>query len=135
MGHVQDKAEESVCRVIDVRKDGEFAYPLDDGSVFRVGIAIDRTTRGRTVDFTGTSPQQPTNFHAPTAVCRAAVLYVFRPPADDHLTMNEGCLKPVRSVIAECSMIGPYSLQAVVGGNAQTTQGETPPTNRASRAQ
>src|SRR3546814_2839848 len=50
MGHVQDNAEESVRRVIDVLKDGEFAYPLDDGSVVRVGIAIDRTTRGATVD-------------------------------------------------------------------------------------
>src|SRR3546814_1701214 len=63
---------------------------LDDGSVVRVGIAIDRTTRGATVDFTGTSPQQPTNFNAPTAVCRAAVLYVFRTLVDDDIPMNEG---------------------------------------------
>src|SRR3546814_10501872 len=33
MGHVQDNAEESVRRVIDVLKDGEFTYPMDDGSV------------------------------------------------------------------------------------------------------
>src|SRR3546814_10823670 len=105
MGHVQDNAEESVRRVIDVLKDGEFAYPLDDGSVVRVGIAIDRTTRGATVDFTGTSPQQPTNFNAPTAVCRAAVLYVFRTLVDDDIPMNEGCLTPLRIVIpAGCTI-------------------------------
>src|SRR3546814_17249266 len=95
MGHVQDKAEESVCRVIDVRKDGEFAYPLDDGSVFRVGIAIDRTTRGATVDFTGTSPQQPTNFNAPTALCRAALLYVFRTLVDDDIPMTSSYARRV----------------------------------------
>src|SRR3546814_11722251 len=71
---------------------------LVDGSVVRVGIAIDRTTRGATVDFTGTSPQQPTNFNAPTAVCRAAVLYVFRTLVDDDIPMNEGCRKPIRIV-------------------------------------
>jgi 5-oxoprolinase (ATP-hydrolysing) len=33
MAHVQDNAEESVRRVIDVLKDGSFTYPFDDGAV------------------------------------------------------------------------------------------------------
>ena len=32
MRHVQDNAEESVRRVIDVLKDGEFAYEMDNGA-------------------------------------------------------------------------------------------------------
>ena len=46
MGHVQDNAEESVRRVIDVLKDGSFTYPFDDGSVIHVNISItDRSVR------------------------------------------------------------------------------------------
>jgi 5-oxoprolinase (ATP-hydrolysing) len=38
MRHVQDNAEESVRRVIDVLKDGAFDYPLDNGARIRVSI-------------------------------------------------------------------------------------------------
>ena len=55
MGHVQDNAEESVRRVLDVLQDGEFAYPHDAGPVAKVRISIDREARPATVDFTGTS--------------------------------------------------------------------------------
>ena len=77
MKHVQDNAEEHVRRVLDVLKDGRFRYPLDDGAVVAVRIRIDKERRSALIDFSETSPQQPTNFNAPSAVCRAAVLYVF----------------------------------------------------------
>ncbi|MFQ5972175.1 MAG: hydantoinase B/oxoprolinase family protein [Alphaproteobacteria bacterium] len=122
MGHVQDNAEESVRRVIDVLKDGAFAYPLDDGSQVAVRIAIDLRHRRAVVDFTGTSAQQPDNFNAPTAVARAAVLYVFRTLVDDDIPMNEGCLKPIEIVVPEGSMLAPRYPAAVVAGNVETSQ-------------
>ncbi len=122
MGHVQDNAEEQVRRVISVLKDGRFTYPLDDGSRISVTVSIDRETRSGVVDFTGTSPQQDTNFNAPSAVCRAAVLYVFRTLVDDHIPMNEGCLKPLRIIIPEGSMLSPRYPAAVVAGNVETSQ-------------
>jgi 5-oxoprolinase (ATP-hydrolysing) len=69
-GHVQDNAEESVRRVLDVLDDGEFEYAHDLGPVVKVRISIDREARRAKVDFTGTSPQQPWNFNAPAAVTR-----------------------------------------------------------------
>jgi 5-oxoprolinase (ATP-hydrolysing) len=42
--------------------------------VIKVRITVDKKKREATVDFTGTSPQQPTNFNAPEPVTRAAVL-------------------------------------------------------------
>ena len=42
MKHVQDNAEESVRRVMEVLKDGEFEYPMDEGSVIKVRISVDR---------------------------------------------------------------------------------------------
>ena len=93
MGHVQDNAAESVRRVIDRLKDGEFALETDQGAVIKVKITVDRAAREATVDFTGTSPQQPNNFNAPEPVARAAVLYVFRVMVDDDIPMNAGCLQ------------------------------------------
>src|SRR5262249_5256362 len=77
MQHVQDNAAESVRRVIDRLHDSSFAYEMDQGTFIKVRISVDKERREATVDFTGTSPQQPTNFNAPEPVTRAAVLYVF----------------------------------------------------------
>jgi 5-oxoprolinase (ATP-hydrolysing) len=122
MGHVQDNAAESVRRVIDRLKDSTFAVETDQGAVIKVKITVDRAAREATVDFTGTSPQQPNNFNAPEPVARAAVLYVFRVMVDDEIPMNAGCLRPIRIVIPEGSMLSPRYPAAVVAGNVETSQ-------------
>ena len=122
MGHVQDNAEEAVRRVLDVLKDGSFAYEMDDGAVIKVAVSIDKQSRHASVDFTGTSAQLPTNFNAPSAVCKAAVLYVFRTLVDDDIPMNGGCLKPLDIVIPAGSMLNPRYPAAVVAGNVETSQ-------------
>ncbi len=121
-GHVQDNAEESVRRVLDRLRDGSFAYPLDNGAQIRVAVRIDRAARQAVVDFTGTSDQLPDNFNAPSAVCRAAVLYVFRTLVDADIPMNEGCLKPIEIVIPKGCMLNPAYPAAVVAGNVETSQ-------------
>ncbi len=125
MQHVQDNAEEAVRRVLDVLKDGHFEYEMDSGAKIAVTIAIDKAKREATIDFTGTSAQQPTNFNAPSAVCKAAVLYVFRTLVDDEIPMNAGCLKPLSIVIPEGSMLAPRYPAAVVAGNVETSQAIT----------
>jgi 5-oxoprolinase (ATP-hydrolysing) len=125
MGHVQDNAEESVRRVIDRLHDCAFAYEMDQGTWIKVKISVDRQRREATVDFTGTSPQQPSNFNAPEPVTRAAVLYVFRVMVDDDIPMNAGCLKPIRIVIPPRSMLSPQYPAAVVAGNVETSQAVT----------
>ena len=50
MRHVQDNAEESVRRVIDVLQNGAFTYPMDDGSEINVQVTIDPARRQATVD-------------------------------------------------------------------------------------
>jgi 5-oxoprolinase (ATP-hydrolysing) len=125
MGHVQDNAAESVRRVIDRLKDSEFACEMDQGAIIKVKITVDREKREATVDFTGTSPQQPTNFNAPEPVARAAVLYVFRVMVEDEIPMNAGCLRPIRIIIPEGSMLSPRYPAAVVAGNVETSQAVT----------
>jgi len=122
MGHVQDHAAEAVRRVLDALPDGEFSYEMDDGSVIRARITVDRASRRARIDFSGTSAQRPNNFNAPPAITRAAVLYVFRTLVDDDIPMNDGCLLPLEIAIPEGSMLRPAYPAAVVAGNVETSQ-------------
>jgi 5-oxoprolinase (ATP-hydrolysing) len=125
MQHVQDNAAESVRRVIDRLHDSAFEYEMDQGTVIRVKITVDKQRREATVDFTGTSPQQGSNFNAPEPVTRAAVLYVFRVMVDDDIPMNAGCLRPINIIIPKKSMLSPEYPAAVVAGNVETSQAVT----------
>ena len=121
MRHVQDNAEESVRRIIARLKNGSFTLPLDNGAQIQVAVRIDVKSRSAEVDFTGTSPQQLNNFNAPTAVCMAAVLYVFRALVNDDIPLNAGCLKPVKVIIPAGSMLNPNPPASVVAGNVETS--------------
>ena len=125
MGHVQDNAAESVRRVLDQLPDGQFTYELDQGSKIEVKVTIDRVKREATVDFTGTSEQRPDNFNAPQPVTRAAVLYVFRVLVDGDIPMNAGCLRPIKIIVPEGSMLSPHYPAAVVAGNVEVSQAVT----------
>jgi len=125
MGHVQDNAAESVRCVIDRLKDSEFAVETDQGATIKVKITVDRKKREATVDFSGTSPVQPDNFNAPEPVARAATLYVFRVMVDDEIPMNAGCLRPIKLIVPEGSMLRPQYPAAVVAGNVETSQAVT----------
>jgi 5-oxoprolinase (ATP-hydrolysing) len=125
MQHVQDNAAESVRRVIDALHDCAFSYEMDQGTVINVKITVDKAKREATVDFSGTSPQQATNFNAPEPVARAAVLYVFRVMVDDDIPMNAGCLQPINIIIPNRSLLSPEYPAAVVAGNVETSQAVT----------
>ncbi|MEA3051346.1 MAG: hypothetical protein QOG72_249 [Sphingomonadales bacterium] len=122
MAHVQANAEEAVRRLIGSLRDGDFRYAMDNGAEVCVSIGVDSRARTATVDFTGTSAQQPNNFNAPYSICRAATLYVFRTMVDDSIPMNDGCLRPITLVVPEGSMLNPRYPAAVVAGNVETSQ-------------
>jgi 5-oxoprolinase (ATP-hydrolysing) len=122
MGHAQDHAESAVRALIDRLSGGAFRCPMDNGSHIAVAVSIDRESRNAAIDFTGTSAQLADNFNAPLPVVRAAVLYVVRTLIDDAVPMNEGCLRPIRLIVPEGSMLHPASPAAVVAGNVETSQ-------------
>ncbi|WP_027995982.1 hydantoinase B/oxoprolinase family protein [Simplicispira psychrophila] len=125
MGHVQDNAEESVrcaiARLAGRVPDAPFTLALDNGAQIQVAVRINAASRSAEVDFTGTSAQQDNNFNAPTAVCMAAVLYVFRCLVDDDIPLNAGCLKPITVIIPPGSLLSPQPPAAVVAGNVETS--------------
>jgi len=125
MCHVQDNAEEAVRRVIGSLPNGACACELDNGAVIKVAVRVDRSARSAEIDFTGTSPQLPGNFNAPSSVAMAAVLYVLRTLVADDIPLNSGCLKPVRVIIPAASMLAPGYPAAVAAGNVETSQAIT----------
>ena len=122
MRHVLANAEESVRRLLGRLDDGEFTYAMDNGAQVSVSIRIDKANRAATFDFTGTSAQLADNFNAPRAIVRAAALYVVRTLIDDAIPMNDGCLRPIRLIVPEGSMLAPAFPAAVVAGNVETSQ-------------
>jgi 5-oxoprolinase (ATP-hydrolysing) len=58
-------------------------------------------------------------------VTRAAVLYVVRVMVDDAIPMNAGCLRPIKIVAPEGSMLSPRYPAAVVAGNVEVSQAVT----------
>lgn len=122
MQFVQDNAELAVKGAIASLSDGQFSYAMDNGAVIQVKVTIDRDNLRAVIDFTGTSPQQASNFNAPTAVTQAAVLYVFRTLVADPIPLNAGCLKPLDIIIPQGCMLNPTYPAAVVAGNVETSQ-------------
>ncbi|MEO1036782.1 MAG: hydantoinase B/oxoprolinase family protein [Pseudomonadota bacterium] len=119
-GYVHDNAAEAVRLLIRELGNGEATLPLDVGGHIRVRVAggNDRLA----VSFTDTSPQSSGNFNAPPAVCRAAVLYVFRCLVDRPIPLNDGCLEPIDLDIPSGSLLAPSYPAAVVAGNVETSQ-------------
>lgn len=122
MQHVQNNAEAAVRHVMKSLSAGQFVCRMDDGAEIAVAITVDQQARTAIIDFTGTSKQSASNFNAPAAVCKAAVLYVFRTLVQHDIPLNAGCLKPLKIIIPEGSLLNPHYPAAVVAGNVETSQ-------------
>lgn len=122
MDHVRANAAQAVRQAIGKLKDGAFHLEMDNGAVIRVRVTVDREAGRAVVDFTGSSPQRPDNFNAPSAVTLAAVLYVFRTLVQEDIPLNSGCLEPLEIIVADGSLLNPRSPAAVVAGNVETSQ-------------
>ena len=122
MNHVQDNAEASVRQVIGKLKNGSFTYPMDFGQKIEVQVRVNAREGTAEVDFTGTSLQGPNNYNAPRSICNAVVLYVFRTLVGAEIPLNEGCLKPLKIIAPEGSMINPKYPAAVIAGNTEVSQ-------------
>ena len=101
MGHVQDNAAAVVSRALRSFSGGRFVQRLDVGAEIAVTVSVERSKGTARIDFSGSSGQLRSNFNAPAAVCRAAVLYVIRTLVDDDIPLNAGCLEPLEIIIPQ----------------------------------
>ena len=119
---VQDNAEQSVRKSLRKLTSGSFECAMDSGATIAVKVTINADAETAVVDFSGTSAQTNDNFNAPFAVCKAAVLYVFRTLIAEDIPMNAGCLRPIEIIVPDGCMLKPLPPAAVVAGNVETSQ-------------
>jgi 5-oxoprolinase (ATP-hydrolysing) len=122
MQHVQNNAALCVRAAIGRLRSGRFSVELDSGERIDVAVEIDADRQRAVLDFTGTSACSPSNFNAPSAIVRAAVLYAFRTLVREAIPLNAGCLEPLTIVVPDGSMLSPNYPAAVVAGNVETSQ-------------
>jgi 5-oxoprolinase (ATP-hydrolysing) len=122
MGFVQENAAQAVRRALHRLSDGAARVPMDGGGEIVVRTTVDAAAGEATLDFTASADQLPSNFNAPSAIVDAAALYVFRTLVDDDIPLNAGCLKPLRILTRDGSMLSPHPPAAVVAGNVETSQ-------------
>jgi len=89
-------------------------------AVIRVTITIDGEEA--TVDFSGTDAQRPGSINAVYPVTLSAVAYVFRCVLGLDIPANSGCLRPIRIVAPEGTLVNARRPAAVAAGNVETSQ-------------
>jgi 5-oxoprolinase (ATP-hydrolysing) len=122
MSFVQDNAAHAVRRAIGRLSDGDARASMDGGGEIVVRTTVDAAAGEATLDFTASADQLASNFNAPSAIVDAAALYVFRTLVDDDIPLNAGCLKPLKILTRDGSMLAPHPPAAVVAGNVETSQ-------------
>ena len=120
--HVMDNAEAAVRALVPSLQGGDFQYPMDDGTLLKVAVDVEPKDRSVSIDFSGTSGPHSGNFNAPSSVCRAVVLYVFRCLIRDNIPMNDGIFRALNIKIPPQSLLNPVYPAAVVSGNVETAQ-------------
>ncbi len=122
MRHVQANAEECVREALAALGGGAWQTTFDGGETLAVAVRVDAARREAVVDFAGTSGMSATNFNAPAAIAKAAVLYAFRTLVRRPIPLNEGCLRPLTIRLPERCLVNPVYPAAVVAGNVETSQ-------------
>lgn len=121
-------AELMTRRLLTGLPDGVYTFRdwMDDDGVdpepaeIRVAITIDGEQA--MVDFTGTSPQRRGSVNAVYAITVSAVLYAFRCLLGDDVPTNSGCLRPIRVIAPDGSLVNARPPAPVAGGNVETSQ-------------
>ena len=129
MEYIQANAEQAVRELIKNfarSRGGELilqAYDfLDDGSKINLRIKLNADNGSAEFDFMGTSPELKTNLNTPPAVVSSAILYALRAMIGQEIPLNQGCLKPINTIIPKNSFLYPSPKAPVVGGNVLSSQ-------------
>jgi N-methylhydantoinase B len=123
-----DYAERMTRRLLAGLPDGVYRFRdwMDDDGVdpapaeIVVAIAIDGDEA--VVDFSGTSPQRRGSVNAVYAITLSATLYAFRCLLGDDVPTNSGCLRPIRVIAPEGTLVNARPPAPVAGGNVETSQ-------------
>jgi 5-oxoprolinase (ATP-hydrolysing) len=94
----------------------------DDGISFKLKITIDKDTGDAVFDFTGTGAEHSGNLNAPPTCTFSAIMYVLRSMMSTDIPLNQGCLKPIKVVCPDNTILSPSPGAATVGCTTETSQ-------------
>ena len=114
MKHISNNAEEAIKIALSKLKNGKYESLMDNGSKIKLNIIINKKSNTASFDFTGSSKQTTDNFNAPIAVTKSVILYVLRTLLEKKIPLNDGCLKPIKIVIPNNSILNPNTLQLLL---------------------
>ncbi|XP_065827960.1 5-oxoprolinase-like isoform X2 [Oscarella lobularis] len=132
MQHIQDNAEVAVREMLkkiaskEKLRSGTTTLSaidhMDDGSPISLTIAIDESEGTALFDFTDTGKEVQGNWNAPRAVTFSAMIYCLRCMVGYDVPLNQGCLRPIKTILPEGCLLDPSDTAAVIGGNVLTSQ-------------
>lgn len=128
MKNLQDYTERVTRAKIREIPDGTYSFQDvmdDDGfGTEKIVIKIAITVKGEEIifDFTGTSPQVKGCVNSVYAITLSCVFYVINCLLNEEVPSNCGCLRPVKVIAPEGSLVNATFPSAVAGGNVETSQ-------------
>ncbi|EGU78903.1 hypothetical protein FOXB_10561 [Fusarium oxysporum f. sp. conglutinans Fo5176] len=88
---------------------------LDDGTVMKVRISIDKDTGSAIYNFAGSGPQMWGNYNCPISITHSAIIYSIRCLVNLEIPLNEGCLAPCDIRVPLGSILNPTPTVAICG--------------------
>ncbi len=120
--------ERMTRRLIESLPNGEYCFEdaLDNDGISDERIVIKATVRIKgdkaEVDFTGSARQAKGSVNAVFAITLSAVYYVFRCLLGLDVPNNSGCLRPIKVIAPEGTVVNARRPAPVAGGNVETSQ-------------
>jgi N-methylhydantoinase B len=113
----------AIAAIPDGRYEAEDAMEAaDSGDPYPIRLAMTVAGDSVTFDFAGTAPEQAASINAVAAVTRSAVAYCIRCLLPGEAPSNEGCFKPIQTLLPEASLVNARPQRAVSAGNVETSQ-------------
>ncbi|KAL4733685.1 Hydantoinase B/oxoprolinase-domain-containing protein [Aspergillus similis] len=94
----------------------------DDGIPFKLKVTIDKDTGDAVFDFTGTGPEHSGNLNAPPTCSYSVIMYCLRCMISTDIPLNQGCLKPIKVICPDNTILSPSPTAATVGCTTETSQ-------------
>ncbi|KAF5655624.1 5-oxoprolinase (ATP-hydrolyzing) [Fusarium sp. NRRL 25303] len=129
MHAIQDNAAQSVRDLLKqfaAKHEGgvlEATEYNDDGIPFKLKVTIDKDTGDAVFDFTGTGPEHSGNLNAPPTCSYSVIMYCLRSMiSKGDIPLNQGCLKPIKVICPDNTILSPSPTAATVGCTTETSQ-------------
>lgn len=124
LDYTERRARAKLREIGDVEGRAEDVLEGDGVSDTPVPFAVRlRVRRGSLLlDFAGTAPRVRGNVNTPTAVARAAAIFVLRSLLDDDVPTNEGIARPIAIATPDDCVLDARWPSAVAAGNVETSQ-------------